>query len=147
MQRVEQLRPLSRQHHLGLNLGLKASQSLDTESQQEIAHQWQQLTAFINDELTSHFAVEEHYLVKPLLTEHADNSDVKTVSEQLLQQHKQLNKLAQISNPSVDNLRQLGQTLYDHIRFEERTVFPLAQSLLTNAQLDAILQHSDAKVT
>ena len=26
MQRAEQLRPLSRQHHLGLNLGLKAGQ-------------------------------------------------------------------------------------------------------------------------
>ena len=41
MQRAEQLRPLSRQHHLGLNLGLKAGQFPMSSSEADIQDQWQ----------------------------------------------------------------------------------------------------------
>ena len=70
MQRAEQLRPLSRQHHLGLNLGLKAVQFPMSSSEADIQDQWQKITAFIRDEFTAHFGVEEDYLVKPLMTYH-----------------------------------------------------------------------------
>lgn len=56
MHRIEQLRPLSRQHQLGLNLGLKASQVTDELSEQELSQQWQNLVAYIHDELSDHLA-------------------------------------------------------------------------------------------
>ena len=138
MQRAEQLRPLSRQHHLGLNLGLKAGQFPMSASPAEVQMQWQKLIAFIHDELTSHFGVEEDYLVKPLLSEHPDHPQVVELSTQLTAQHDELKQLAQKANPTIDDLRDLGDALYEHIRFEEREVFPLAQQLLSPQQLDEI---------
>ena len=142
MQRAEQLRPLSRQHHLGLNLGLKAGQFPMSSSEADIQDQWQKITAFIRDELTVHFGVEEEYLVKPLMTYHKDNPQVIELSEQLTAQHEELKRLADKANPTIEDLRDLGDALYEHIRFEEREVFPLAQELLTSEQLDAIYTQS-----
>lgn len=146
MHRIEQLRPLSRQHQLGLNLGLKASQVTDELSEQELSQQWQNLVAYIHDELTDHFGVEEDYLVTPLVKDHSDNEQVKTLSNSLLQQHQELNRLAKTPNPMPSDLRALGRLLYDHIRFEEREVFPIAQQLLTAEQLKTIYDHSSPDV-
>lgn len=146
MHRIEQLRPLSRQHQLGLNLGLKASQVTDELSEQELSQQWQNLVAYIHDELTDHFGVEEDYLVTPLVKDHSDNEQVKTLSNSLLQQHQELNRLAKTPNPMLADLRALGRLLYDHIRFEEREVFPIAQQLLTAEQLKTIYDHSSPDV-
>ena len=86
--------------------------------------------------------MEEEYLVKPLMTYHKDNPQVIELSEQLTAQHEELKRLADKANPTIEDLRDLGDALYKHIRFEEREVFPLAQELLTSEQLDAIYTQS-----
>ena len=47
MKRANQLQPLSRQHHLGLNLSRHAKECAD--ESEEIAKHWHNLTSYIND--------------------------------------------------------------------------------------------------
>lgn len=143
MYRIEQLRPLSRQHQLGLSLSRKAMQCPADSSAADVDDQWQVLVAYVNDETVAHFAIEEEYLITPLMTEHGENPKVVELSNRLLAEHEQLRTLSQPSQPtSIDDLHALGQALYEHIRFEEREVFPLMQELLTTEQLDKAYQQT-----
>lgn len=143
MKRIAQLQPLSREHHLGLSLGFKASQC--TNNIEEINHYWQLLISHIQDDLQSHFWVEENLIVTPLLTNHSDNTDVQELCQILIQHHNLINQLSQKITPTLADVQTLGQYLYDHIRFEERQLFPLAERLLTAEQLNQVYQKSNDK--
>lgn len=153
MYRIEQLRPLFRQHQLGLSLSRQAMQCPKDSTTDDIFRHWQALVAYVHDDRIAHFAIEERYLVAPLLANHANHPKVMALGKQLLAEHEQLRTLSQLtesaSNPTIDDLHALAQALYDHIRFEEREVFPVIQELLTTKQLDTAyqqtLQHNPTK--
>ena len=153
MYRIEQLRPLSRQHQLGLSLSRQAMQCPKDSTTNDIFGHWQALVAYVHDDRIAHFAIEERYLVAPLLANHGNHPKVMALGKQLLAEHEQLRTLSQLtesaSRPTIDDLHTLAQALYDHIRFEEREVFPVIQELLTTKQLDTAyqqtLQHNPTK--
>ena len=164
MKRVNQLQPLSRQHHLGLSLSTKAKKC--TNDSEQIKQHWQALIRYIEHDMASHFDLEDDLLVSALLPHQSQNAEVQQVLATLEAQHQQLHQLItqgqrveqsnqqpdpqlkQQSNqqPNQQQVIKLATALYEHIRFEERQLFPLAQSLLTTQQLEAIYNASDDNV-
>lgn len=151
MKRANQLQPLSRQHHLGLHVGRHAKECAD--NPQDIAKHWQALSNYIND-MHHHFSIEDNLIAAALLP-HQSEAEVATALNTLKEQHEQLNQLTtdiqdtqthKDHTISVSQVRQLGQLLYHHIRFEERELFPLIEKYLTKTELDAIYEASSESV-
>ena len=148
MKRTNQLQPLSRQHHLGLNLSRHAKESLD--EPEDITKHWHNLTSYIND-MQYHFEIEDNLIANALEPYRATQPDVASVLETLDGQHKQLHQLmdeVEASQKSgnkditVAQVKALGTLLYDHIRFEERELYPAIEKHLTEAELDAVYKAS-----
>ena len=64
MKRTKQLQPLSRQHHLGLNISHHAKECGD--NPQEITKHWQILTSYLAD-MYEHFRIEDNLIVNALM--------------------------------------------------------------------------------
>ena len=148
MKRANQLQPLSRQHHLGLNLSRHAKECLD--KPEEIAKHWHNLTSYIND-MQYHFQIEDNLIAHALEPYRTNHPDVAAVLDTLDGQHKQLHQLmdeVEASQKSdnkditVAKVKALGTLLYDHIRFEERELYPAIEKYLTEAELDAVYEAS-----
>ena len=146
MKRTNQLQPLSRQHHLGLHVGRHAKECADTP--QAIAEHWQALSSYMSD-IRYHFQIEDNLIVDALLPHQSTQRTVASVLSKLEEQHKQLNALtaeiqtSQNNNTiTVEEVRQLANLLYDHVRFEERELFPIIEKYLAEEELDAIYKVS-----
>lgn len=144
MKRANQLQPLSRQHHLGLNIARHAKECPDDHA--AITKHWSSLTSYLSD-MHEHFHIEDTLIANALLPYKETQSEIASVLETLEKQHKSLYEfMAKIktSTESKDNevtvveVKQLGTLLYDHIRFEERELFPIVERYLTKEELDAI---------
>ena len=145
MKRAKQLQPLSRQHHLGLHVGRHGKECAD--NPQQIAEHWQALSSYMHD----HFELEDDLIVDGLQPYRSAEPEVAAVLDKLAEQHTELRQLtADIaatletasSLPSVVQVRALASLLYDHVRFEERELFPVTEKYLTEAELDAIYKAS-----
>lgn len=157
MKRAAQLQPLSRQHHLGLNLSRHGKECLDTP--EDINKHWLNLTGYI-DEMQGHFQLEDNLIAKALHP-YSSEPDVASALATLDEQHKSLHAIvAEVEavegkvikeaatdkgSPnsknyavSVIQVKELATLLYDHIRFEERELFPIVERYLSQEQLDAI---------
>lgn len=144
MKRADQLQPLSREHHLGLVLSRHAKECAN--DVEEIAKHWTKLTDYINQNMTNHFKVEDDLLLAKLQPYQENHPQVAEVIEKIAEQHQKLYQLADSPSLSAVRVQQLGTALYDHIRFEERELFPLAQQLLSEQELDAIYAASAENV-
>lgn len=118
MKRHPALEPFSRDHKSGLALARTLQQSRP-DALERLRIAW-------SGELRDHFADEEKLLL-PLLPEKS--------RQRLLQEHARLRAL--IEAPSVD-LAATGDALMNHIRWEERELFPFLESSLTTEQLAAL---------
>ena len=131
IKRSEQLKPLSHDHHEGLMFswnikqGLKKGANLKTISKYV---QW-----YWDGHLQLHFKKEDELLV-PLMP--ADDKLVLRMSEE----HEQIEALIHINSNIADeaNLSSIADLVNDHIRFEERSLFPHIEASLTQYQLDFI---------
>ena len=148
MKRAKQLQPLSRQHHLGLHVGRHGKECADNPEQ--IAEHWQALSSYMGD-MQDHFRLEDDLIVEGLQPYRKEEPEVAAVLDKLEGQHKELRELtADIaatlktasSLPSVEQVRALAGLLYDHVRFEERELFPVTEKYLTESELDAIYKAS-----
>lgn len=148
MRRAKQLQPLSRQHHLGLHIGRHAKGC--TDNPQEIAEHWQALSSYISV-MYDHFKLEDDLIVDGLQPYRATQPEVASVLNELSAQYKILSNLTaditesletQASLPTVAQVRQLANLLYDHMRFKERKLLPITEKYLTKAELDAIYETS-----
>ncbi len=149
MKRANQLQPLSRQHHLGLILSRHAKEC--TNETDEISEHWHKLTLYIKD-MSPHFDIEDDLIATALQPYQDSNPEVATALATLDKQHRSLHKLISdtqnSSNTTVTaaQVKQLATALYDHIRFEERELFPLAETYLTEEELDAIYNASSDRI-
>lgn len=133
IKRSAQLAPLSRDHHEGLLLVWKIRQGLKNGTHAaEIASyvHW-----FWNNHLQLHFSQEEH-----LLLPHLPESD--EMAMQLKTEHDEIRELvAGILDAS--SLALLADRMNDHIRFEERKLFPHIEKELSANQLNNIYKQLD----
>lgn len=147
MKRANQLQPLSRQHHLGLNIARHAKECPNDNA--AITKHWSTLTAYLSD-MHEHFHIEDTLIANALFPYKETQSEVASVLDTLEKQHKSLYEFmanAKASTEAKDSknievtvveVKELGTLLYDHIRFEERELFPIVERYLTEEELDAI---------
>ena len=101
--------------------------------------------------LSRQHQIEDNLIANALEPYRATESDVASVLETLDGQHKQLHQLINTveqsqksgnKGVSVAQVHELGTLLYDHIRFEERELYPTVEKYLTEAELDAVYEAS-----
>lgn len=124
MKRSEFLRPLSREHHTALSLAKaceRAAQSGDAEAVHEACRR------VIRDfalELDRHFEVEERSLL-PLL----QSPETRPLVQRTLADHRHLRGLLDdLRRNHAETLIRFGKCLVDHVRFEERELFPALEA-------------------
>lgn len=129
LKRHKALQPLSRDHHHGLLLSWKIrsgfSKNIEFERIKTYAD-W-----FFEHQLIPHFDLEEEHIF-PLLE--ADNDMVKRA----LAEHRRLKRLFAETKDVEKSLHKIEEELEQHIRFEERILFPEIQKNATEAQLALI---------
>ncbi|MCK5813365.1 MAG: hemerythrin domain-containing protein [Cocleimonas sp.] len=144
MNRIEQLRPLSMEHHLSLVLANKAIKTAKNGNEIEINALCQQIADefdsrwkahFIKEELSIFVLCEEKYR-SSLATESPDDANL---TDLLREQHNQMWTMsAEMYDGRTDQLAEFGRLLRDHTRLEERRLFPLVSDLFTTQELDLI---------
>jgi len=126
IKRHKALRNLSREHHDGLVFALRlqkgVSKKADLQSMEEYA------TWFWENHLLLHFQLEEERLF-PML-----EGEYELVSE-AIDQHQDLKMLFQIQQKTHADFKRIYELLQKHIRLEERELFNLIQSILSEQQL------------
>ena len=129
LKRHKALQPLSREHHHGLLLSWKIrsgfSKNIETERIKTYAD-W-----FFENHLIPHFEMEEKYLFSIL---EEDNDLVKRA----MAEHRRLKRLFTDEKDVLKSLHKIEEELEQHIRFEERILFPEIQKNATDEQLALI---------
>lgn len=134
MKRASQFRQLSVDHHQCLVLARRAKRLPSDSTLPQRVALWEQIKERFQTDLEPHFQIEETYIAAPLkkMSENA-------IAERLYSEHQQLRELMNSSpDDPADHLIRFGELLENHIRFEERTLFVVAQDLLGEAALDEI---------
>ncbi len=132
IRRNEHIVPLSRDHHMGLLFCWKIRQGIRMNAAPERIRKY--VHFFWEELLQEHFRQEETILFQKI-------SD--PLCEEGFRQHREIKALiGQITGSSFENqdyglYEKLVDMVDDHIRFEERTLFPFLESSLTAAQLAA----------
>ena len=128
MKRHETLAPLSREHHGALILArllrknAPAYKGLPEQPEAKAVY----ALNFFKTNLESHFSKEEallHQLKKY-------NSEIEKLTKEIISEHLQLTAMfdtLQDAKELTDTMDKLGTLLEDHIRKEERILFPLIQ--------------------
>jgi len=125
VQRSPQLQPLSREHHTALVLAKACERSAAADAAAVEAACRRVIRSYA-DELHPHFLIEEQTLL-PLL----QGTPQQPLAERTLLDHRQLAELRdRMQTPDADALRQFGQILMAHVRFEERELFPALERYL-----------------
>jgi hemerythrin-like domain-containing protein len=139
MKRDPRLNPLSWEHQRTLAVAhrvctiLASTSALPEPLLGEIDSFWRQ-------EIEPHFRAEETILFPP-----AKNLDVcRSEMEKVLEEHRRLRELASLIGRAEAlatrraHLREFAELLIQHIRFEERTLFPALEKALSEGQLEAV---------
>lgn len=138
MKRHPALIPLSHDHHQGLVQGrrLRRAAERDGPERREAAADF---LSFFADDTSRHFRDEEERLF-PLLVD-AEDPATELLTRALLE-HQRLYALAgelrgelAAGDVSATQMRRIAQALDEHIRFEERTLFPLIESVVSEGAL------------
>ena len=130
MKRHPALRQLSDDHHQGLVLALRAKKAAAGDDTLDVDSVWQEVVTRFARELEPHFRIEEQRL-SPALLRHGEQALI----ERLDCEHAELRQLASRVIRNRQNLARFGELLQQHIRFEERELFEVAQQRLTEQEL------------
>ncbi|TYC10664.1 hemerythrin domain-containing protein [Bizionia gelidisalsuginis] len=126
LKRHDALKPLSREHHYGLLLSWKIRTGFSKNISAErikIYADW-----FYKTQLIPHFELEEAEIFTIL---NPDHEGIKKV----LEDHKRLHYLF-TEEPDIETaLIAIERELEQHIRFEERVLFPEIQKVATETQM------------
>jgi Hemerythrin HHE cation binding domain len=132
MKRSDALAPLSRDHHAALDAAL----FLKRATPETAASALERFRAFYARHGERHFEIEEQLLL-PALPD--DDAEWAAGSERVRREHADLRaRAAAAGSDDVEALRELGARLNDHVRFEEREFFPLAEARLAPGELEAL---------
>jgi len=131
IKRSKQLTPLSKDHHDGLLFAWKIKQGLKNGADIKLIAEYVQW--FWKNHLEEHFREEEQILAPHLP---ADNKLLK----QMFDEHENIEAMVHINEsiPDATLLANLAQAIDDHIRFEERVLFPFAEKIIPEKELNLI---------
>lgn len=131
MKRDPRLHGLSNDHHTGLLLAqrirtARAKGGIDREFIRQVAGEFQA-------QVEVHFTVEERFLL-PALRAVGEGAH----ADRLQREHDRLCALIHEAERDPEKLDAFATLLHDHIRHEEREVFPLAEARCAPQDLDRI---------
>ena len=129
IKRSETLKPLSREHHHALLLCWKIKNGFNKGVSAERIKKYADW--FFEHHLLPHFEIEEKYVFTVLGDEHPMVKQAKA-------DHQTLKQLFTVAGDLESNLRKIEETLQNHVRFEERTLFNEVQKYATAEQLSDI---------
>jgi Hemerythrin HHE cation binding domain len=132
MKRAAALRPLSREHLVAL---LAAKRLREAASAGEGAPVFLE---FWQNDGRRHFRIEEEVLL-PTWALHAevDRDGVRRMLDEHLAIRREALR-AEAGELPLEGARELGALLHDHVRFEERQLFPLVEAALDPAALSRL---------
>ena len=134
MKRSPQLRDLSEDHHHALVLARSAKLAADGEQKFQIASVWAEVELKMQRELEPHFEIEET-LLAPALEQQGE----RILVNRLRADHAALRShFRKHSARGAVELRLFGELLEEHVRFEERELFEVAERTLSAATLEAV---------
>jgi len=126
MKRSPILQPLSREHHAALALAKACERAAHSGDEVHVSQTCQRAILAFQNELEPHFQFEEVSLL-PLLRSTAS----RPLGERTLADHQQLRGLRDaLQQNDAGTLDRFGKCLTAHVRFEERELFPVLESLL-----------------
>jgi iron-sulfur cluster repair protein YtfE (RIC family) len=132
MKRDPSLAPLSHDHQHGLAVALRLRRATAETAREARAA----FFSFWEQEGERHFRDEEELLL-PAVAPHVPAAHGAVV--RMLVEHVELRRraadLALTPGAELDDLHALGERLQQHIRHEERTLFPLIEEALPEAEL------------
>ena len=133
IKRSKQLTPLSKDHHDGLLFAWKIRQGLRHGADLNLIADY--VRWFWKNHLEEHFREEEQILAPHLP---ADNE----LLQQMFDEHQEIEAMVHITENIVDEamLAKLADAIDDHIRFEERQLFPYAEKVISVEELNAIYE-------
>jgi hemerythrin-like domain-containing protein len=133
IKRSKQLTPLSKDHHDGLLFAWKIRQGLKNGADIKLIAEYVQW--FWKNHLEEHFREEEQILAPHIP---ADNELLK----QMFDEHENIEAMIHINENIPDGimLADLAQAIDDHIRFEERVLFPYAEKIIPEQELNLIYE-------
>jgi len=127
MKRIPALQPLSREHHTALTLAKACERAVQSCDEGRIGKTCQRILQAFSTELDPHFLVEEQSLL-PLLRE-AGNT---LLEQRTLEDHRRLRALLEgLRQNDATALDSFGRLLMEHVRFEERELFPALEPLMS----------------
>lgn len=143
MQRCEQLQDLSREHHHSLKMAKDLANLAKKGSDDEVRQGVKKLTDYYDNELEKHFQHEEQVIFSLFFKHYREYMQIATL---LLKEHGVMRALIhriKTQQPELEELKKeladFALMLKDHTRMEERTLFPLVESIFTKEQLEAVL--------
>jgi hemerythrin-like domain-containing protein len=140
MKRDKRLYPLSWGHQHGLAFARQLKVSLK-EGSRTIRELIGQVESFWKAELAEHFRDEEQVLFPPVSLQ---DSACQALVKKALEEHKTLYGYLQVLRTNLlekearQVLAEFASLLTNHIRFEERELFPLIEANLNPAEFDRI---------
>jgi hemerythrin-like domain-containing protein len=139
MKRNEALRQLSRDHHRALETALKLRRAGDSDAEAVR----EEYLDFWRGHATRHFRIEEEVML-PAYARYADPTDAEVA--RVLTDHVEIRRrsadLAK-GTPTGEELNELGELLSDHVRHEERVLFPLIERRMPEEALVAMAQEME----
>lgn len=133
MKRDDRLRDLSDDHHAALVLARRARNAADAAQEATRREAWDDVVRGFARDLAPHFAIEEQLLLPALLS-----VGEGALAERTRADHDRLRALLEDPRPENLRLAEFGTQLHEHVRFEERDLFPVAQERLPDDVLDAV---------
>lgn len=138
MKRSQALRGLSREHHEALVLARRASATAGDPHSVAARQQREHLLTRWTAQFEPHFALEEQVLLPALVA-----AGHGLPAEQALTEHTELRRIIKcLRSSEVQALAAWGDAMAAHVRFEERSLFPLAESVLDPTVLTDLLDRS-----
>jgi hemerythrin-like domain-containing protein len=139
MKRDEALQQLSRDHHRALEVALKLRRATAADA---VPARDRFMESGEHGAL--HFRVEEDVML-PAFARHGDPTGPEVV--RVLTDHVEIRRraadLESASDPDAADLNALGEMLNDHVRHEERVLFPLIEESLPPAELKTLARRID----
>ena len=142
MKRTPELRTLSEDHHHGLVHARRLRTAAEAKAK-DFLNFWQRDTAI-------YFRKEEEVLL-PVMARHGGDVTLEPLVE-MLERHARIRGLVMRLSDEVvggkvrpKTLREIGEQLEAHVRFEERVVFPLIEGSLPEVALTELAARMEAK--
>lgn len=134
MKRDEALTPLSHDHHQALFRALQLKRCEADDAAAAVAG----MIEFFDDHGSRHFRVEEDVLLPGYVRHGGVDSDDEAIARVLTDHvwiRAKVEELRAADRISVDAAHELGERLDEHVRHEERVLFPAIEAALSSEQL------------